>query len=47
MDFDTHGGHGTTVPTNNKFFDLMDKFSVGYGNKKEAASSDAVSLCGR
>ena len=31
----------------NGFFDLMDRFSVRYGNKKEAASSDAVSLCGR
>ena len=31
----------------NGFFDLMDRFSVHYGNKKEAASSDAVSLCGR
>lgn len=31
----------------NKFFDLMDRFSVTYGNKKEAVSSDTVSLCGR
>ena len=31
----------------NKFFDLMDKFSVSYGDKKEAVSTDTVSLCGR
>lgn len=31
----------------NKFFDLMDRFLVRYGKQKEAASSDAVSLCGR
>lgn len=31
----------------NQFFDLMDRFLVRYGKQKEAASSDAVSLCGR
>lgn len=44
--WDKHIGDYRTV-SRNKFFDLMDKYSVRYGNKKEAASSDAVSLCGR
>lgn len=30
----------------NKFFDLMDRFSVHYGKEKGTASSDAVPLCG-
>ena len=44
--WDKHIADYRTV-SRNKFFDLMDRFSVTYGNKKEAASTDAVSLCGR
>lgn len=39
-------GNYRTV-SRNGFFDLMDKYSVTYGNEKETAPSDAVSLCGR
>jgi hypothetical protein len=43
--WDKEIGNYRTI-SRNKFFDLMDKYSLSYGNKKEAASCDAVSLCG-
>ncbi|HAY19073.1 MAG TPA: hypothetical protein DCY24_07830 [Rikenellaceae bacterium] len=30
----------------NAVFDLLDEFSVGYGNRKRTASNETVPLCG-